>query len=443
MQIRDVFAVARKHRWIVLGVFVLTVGLAAGFAFTKPKKYEASATIAMFPNTAKGQGFVASDNLSALLDTYAETAKSSVTRARAATRLGHAVPGSIETETTAGTGILRIIGRADTPQGAVETADSVAAAFEQSIQGNSLLVASLVSPATTPTSPVQPRPPLIIGVAAVLGLLAGLLLALATEHFRRRVEGTEEIEELTSAPVIGRLPRNRMLQRGDAQLIWGDGATLGVEESFRALRTNIEFLTDVGGTVLQVTSPDAGQGKSTVVANLGAAFASVGVETLIVDADLRRPYQQNIFGLARDGGLSNLLVMPDRPPEVQSTQFPDLSVLTSGPIPPNPTELVHIRFRATLDELRAPNRLILIDSPPVLPVSDARLIAPHADGVLFVVAAGRERPAALKSALEKLSLAGANLLGIVLNFAADDPEGAGAYSYYEYKGPAAEPVKEV
>src|SRR3954471_24328919 len=116
MQIRDVFAVARKHRWIVLAVFVLTVGLAAGFAFTKPKKYEGSATIAMFPNTAKGQGFVASDNLSAILDTCAETAKSSVTRARAAARLGHPVRGPIETETTAGTGILTMIGRADTPE---------------------------------------------------------------------------------------------------------------------------------------------------------------------------------------------------------------------------------------------------------------------------------------------------------------------------------------
>jgi uncharacterized protein involved in exopolysaccharide biosynthesis len=108
MQTRDVFAVARKHRCIVLGVFVLTVGLAAAFAFTKPKKYEAGATFAVFPNTTKGQGSLR--RISTILDTYAETAKSSVTRARAATRLGHPLSGSIETETTAGTGILRIIG---------------------------------------------------------------------------------------------------------------------------------------------------------------------------------------------------------------------------------------------------------------------------------------------------------------------------------------------
>jgi capsular exopolysaccharide synthesis family protein len=168
------------------------------------------------------------------------------------------------------------------------------------------------------------------------------------------------------------------------------------------------------------------------VANLGIAFAQVGIETLILDADLRRPYQHQIFGVENTRGLSTLMAIPDSEVEPRSTAYPGLWVMPSGPVPPNSTEMLHIRFERVLDNLRHRYALVLIDSPPILPVSDARLIAPHSDGVILVVSSGTQKPAALRSALEKLALVEAKIVGIVLNQAGGDVDAVDAYEAYRY-----------
>jgi Mrp family chromosome partitioning ATPase len=125
--------------------------------------------------------------------------------------------------------------------------------------------------------------------------------------------------------------------------------------------------------------------------------------------------------------------------EPMPTGYAGLSIIPSGPSPPDSTEMLHIAIESVLRDIRELGTFVLIDSPPILPVSDARLIAPHADGVVMVVAAGSQKPGAFQSALEKLDLAGANLLGIVLNQAGGEEEGVGHY-YYEYMdGPPAQP----
>jgi polysaccharide biosynthesis transport protein len=432
MELRDLFATAFKRRGIVILVFLLTTGLGAVFAFSQPKKYESVATIAFTPNVQEGQGFLPSDALESLVLTYGETAKSSVNVNRAESLNGGPLPGSVDTATEEGAGILRVIGSDTSRQGAATTARAVARAFLASIQNNQLLVGRVVDPAAPPESPVQPRPPLIIAVSALLGLAAGLMLAYALEHFRRRIESAADVAEFTPAPMIGRLPRARPLQRGSASLIW-DSTKLGaLQEGFRALRTNIEFLTKGQSAAIQITSPNAAQGKSTIVANLGIAFAQVGIETLVLDADLRRPYQHQVFDVANDRGLSTMMAVPDARPEPVPTGVSGLWLLPSGPIPPNSTEMLHIRFERVLDDLRARFQLILIDSPPILPVSDARLIAPRADGVILVLSAGTQKPAALRSALDKLALAGAEVLGVVLNQAGHDVDAVEDYDAYRY-----------
>jgi polysaccharide biosynthesis transport protein len=258
------------------------------------------------------------------------------------------------------------------------------------------------------------------------------MFAYALEYFRRRIESAADVAEFTDAPVIGRLPRARPLQRGSASLIWDSHKLGALQEGFRALRTNIEFLTKGESAAIQITSPNAAQGKSTVVANLGIAFAQVGIETLVLDADLRRPYQHQIFGVANARGLSTMMAVPDARPDPVATDVTGLWLLPSGPIPPNSTEMLHIRFERVLDELRRRFPLILIDSPPILPVSDARLIAPRTDGVVLLLSAGTQKPAALRSALDKLALAGAQMLGIVLNQAGHDVDAVEAYDAYRY-----------
>lgn len=430
MQLNELLAILKKRRFGVLAVVMLTVAFAAALALVTPPRYESTATLALTPKLDPQEGFfgIGSQDLSALLSTYAETAKSRVNRARAQQVLGRPLPGEIDTSTVGGTGILRITGRAATPQEAADTASATAEAFQQSVKSNPVLVASLINPPEPPTSAVQPRPPLIVAVGILLGGLAGISYALLMERVRRRIETPAEINELTDKPVVGRLPRQRALQRVPASLVWNQDRMTGLQESYRALRTNVQFLAE-GNRVIEVTSPDPAQGKSTVVANLGAALAQIGVDCVIVDADLRRPTQHKVFGVDNSTGLSTLLSSRNPQIDLKPSGFSNLWVIPSGPLPPDPTEILHVRFGPLVERLRELDALILIDTPPVLPVSDARLIAPHCDGVLLVVSAGSAKPVALESALERLSFVQANLLGVVLNQSGDDLEATGGYYY--------------
>jgi|tagenome__1003787_1003787.scaffolds.fasta_scaffold20970890_2 succinoglycan biosynthesis transport protein ExoP len=431
MDLRHVAQIAWKRRWIVLWMVVIAVAAAAVFASSRPARYESTATIALTPDPKTGQGLVSSDNLSALLGTYAQTAKSTLILQRAERILGRtSIPAEIDTSTQAGTGILRISATSEDPNQAAEAARAVAQAFQESIEDNQVLVATLVDPPSPSTTPVQPRPPLIMGVAAVLGLFAGLAAALLLEQFRRRIETPADVAELTHAPVIGRLPRVRTLTRGNARLIWDLPNEIGLQESYRGLRTNLQFLTGSGGQVLQITSPEQGQGKSTVVANLGIATAQIGVETIIVDADLRRPRQHEIFGLPNRTGLSTMLALGSTDPELVASGYENLSILPSGPVPPDPTEMLHVRLPGVIAALREQGALVLIDTPPLLPVSDARLVAPQVNGVVLVIAAGSQRPAAMHAALERLQLVNGIILGIVLNKSGQESDSPGGYYYH-------------
>jgi polysaccharide biosynthesis transport protein len=438
MEVKDLLAILWKRRAIVIAMLVLVTGLSALFASSRPQLYESTSTIALTPRIEEGT-FLAPDTLDSLLGTYAQTAKSSVTLRRAEDVLGGPLPGQVDTSTEAGTGILRIIGQAEDPEAAALSARAVTNAFIASIEEGNPLDPQVVDPAVPADTPIQPRPPLIIGVGILLGLLSGALLAFAVDQFRRRIETSADVAEFTPAPVVGRLPRHRALARHGPALVWDSARLASLHEAFRALRTNVEVLTKDGGTVIQVTSPLAEQGKSTMVANLGVALAQVGIETLIVDADLRRPTLHKVFGLDNSRGLSTMMALPGSPTTALATHYPGLSIVPSGPIPPNSTEMLHIRFSAVLDELRQSAGIVLVDSPPVLPVSDARLIASHVDGVLLVVAAGAQKPAAFRSTIERIEFAGGRLLGVVLNQAEGSSEDRG-YDYYRAYSRADEPA---
>jgi capsular exopolysaccharide synthesis family protein len=428
MQLAELLTILKKRRFGVMFVVMLTVAFAAAIALVSPPRYEATATLTITPRSADNQALIGAGDVSALLSTYAETAESRVNRARAQQILGRPLPGEVDTSTVGGTGILRISGTAATPQDAADTANAAAQGFMQSLDSNPLIVVSLINPPEPPSAAVQPRPPLIVAVGILLGLLAGISYALVMERVRRRIETPQDIHEITDKPVVGRLPRSRALQRVPASLVWNQEGMTGLQESYRALRTNVQFLAE-GKRVIEVTSPDPAQGKSTVVANLAVALAQIGVDTVIVDADLRRPMQHKIFGIDGSNGLANLLTVREPQIDLKPSGVPNLWVIPAGPPPPDPTELLHVRLGNLIDRFRDLDALILIDTPPVLPVSDARLIAPHCDGVLMVVSAGAVKPAALESALDRLEIVRASLLGIVLNQSGADLEATGGYYY--------------
>jgi capsular exopolysaccharide synthesis family protein len=420
MDVNEVLAIAWKRWWVVLVVLLAAGGASAAFASSQPKEYDSAAVLALTPDLTKGQGPLSADDTNVLMRTYAEMAKGAVVRKRAEEIYGHALPGRVDAAADAGTGILRIDVRAPKPTTAAAAATAVASAFTEAIADNKLLTAKVVTPPEAPSTPVAPRRTLIVGAALLVGLLCGLLLACALESLRRRIVTEADIAEHTSAPVVGWLPRERALASKKTRTAWDIVGEVPLKEGFRALRTNLEALLDDYHSCLAVTSSEGGEGSSLVVANLGIAFAQVGIETVIIDADLRRPCQHEIFGLTNETGLSTVLASSQKV-ELQQTRHSGLWVVTSGPALHDPTESLHMGFSSVIEELRH-DALVLVDTPPVHSASDARLIASKVDGVLLVVGAGRPSPAVFRSALAKLQLVGARVIGVVINRGEPDAE---------------------
>lgn len=204
-----------------------------------------------------------------------------------------------------------------------------------------------------------------------------------------------------------------------------------VAEAFRILRTNIQFSKANGELkTIVFTSIGPTEGKSTVLANTAVSMAQTDKKVLVLDCDLRKPTQHNIFGLEKEG-LTNILV--EGIPAlslIQQTAISNLHVLTSGPVPPNPSELLGSRMRQILEILKEHYDLILMDAPPVLAVTDTSLLVSKADGGILVVSSGVNRPELMQEALERLTKARGNIIGIVLNRAEFQENHAYYYNYY-------------
>ncbi len=203
-----------------------------------------------------------------------------------------------------------------------------------------------------------------------------------------------------------------------------------VAEAYRALRTNIQFSSlDTRLRSLLVTSPGPGEGKSTTLANLAVVMAEGGDRVLAVDCDLRRACLHTLFELDNTRGLTSLFLSKDPGAlPVQDTAIPNLQVLTSGPLPPNPSQLLgRPDIGRVLDILREAADVVLFDAPPVLAITDATLLAARVDGVLLVVDAGATRRDLARRARAQLERVNARLLGVVLNNVAVDAE---VYGYY-------------
>lgn len=205
-------------------------------------------------------------------------------------------------------------------------------------------------------------------------------------------------------------------------------------EAFRVLRTNLQFSSiDKPIKKIAITSSQPREGKSTVMANLAISFSMAGYKVLLIDADMRRPTQHKKFLLENHKGLSNLLA-EDLPPQsaINKTEIKDLHVLTSGPLPPNPAEILgSAKMKEFMEEVSEKYDIILIDAPPVNSVADASIISAYTDGIILVVAAGETRREAVKIAKQQLIQVKAKILGVVLNKLKESDSG---YYYYYYYG---------
>ncbi|HEY52163.1 MAG TPA: CpsD/CapB family tyrosine-protein kinase [Caldilineae bacterium] len=200
-------------------------------------------------------------------------------------------------------------------------------------------------------------------------------------------------------------------------------------EAYRSLRTNLEFSSlDKPLHSLLLSSAAPNEGKSTTLANLGVISAQAGKRVILLDCDLRRPQLHELLGLSNNEGVSTALLEQDAIPPLQDTEVDNLQVMTSGPLPPNPADLLASkRMDALLAQLLKQADLVLLDAPPVTAATDAALLASKVDGVLLVVSAGhtkREHAERAKDLLEKVN---ANVVGAVLTNAAVDPSAYGSY----------------
>ncbi len=225
------------------------------------------------------------------------------------------------------------------------------------------------------------------------------------------------------------MTRDRERSNGSNGLVAARSPQSQAAEAYRTLRTNIQFSSlDRDLRTLLVTSAGPSEGKSTVLANLAITIAESGRRVIAADCDLRRPGLHRLFGLRETPGLTTMLLEGDADPPLQTTAVPHLRVLASGPLPPNPAELLASeRMAGVISRLAEHADLVLFDSPPVAAVSDAAVLAARVDGVLLVVDAGRTRRDTARQAKEQLERVGARLLGVVLNNV--KPE-RGLYDYH-------------
>ena len=447
MELRDYIRVVRK-RWLLIVILTLLgVAAAAVTSLLIPPKYE-----------AKTLSFVSVQNGGTIQDltqgnTYAQSIIKSFVDAITSPRILDPVVDDGElhlTETsadlakdvTASAGLNTVnmeitVTRGD-PVEAANIANAVTASFQKQaplltspVDGASPVVVNILTPAVVPTAPVVPNTKLNLVLGLLVGLALGFAIALLIEVLDTRIRGEHHLRQLTDVPVLGGIAFDK--QTPKRPLIVQSAPRSPRAEAFRSLRTNLQFLDVEGGPrTFVVTSSIPAEGKSTTAANLAIVMAQSGLRVLLIDADLRSPSVAEVFGIEGAVGLTDVLIGRARLSDViQQWGVKNLGLLPAGATPPNPSELLGSQSMAAL--LRTVEKefdAVLIDGPPLLPVTDSALLAKQVRGTLVVVAAGRTHRGQLAGALEALRSVDARVSGLVLTML--PTKGPDSYQYGRY-----------
>lgn len=452
LELTEYVRVLRRH-WALISAVALTATAAATVAsLLQAPTYQAIAKVYVSTTSPSVQDLSQGNSyLQQVVKSYADVATTPYVLDPVIKQLHlHTTPALLAQSVTASapvdTVIVEIDARNHDPGRAAQIADGVSTSLIQ-VVGKLVPQTGSASPvkitqvqsATVPAEPTSPNVPLYIGVGFLLGLALGVGLAVLRETLDTRVRSESDVSGVTSAPILGRIALDA--RATSRPLIVQIDARDRRAESFRSLRTNLQFLDfkeQVRSIVL--TSAIEGEGKSTSVANLAIALADAGERVVVVEADLRRPKVADYFGLEGSVGLTDVLIGRERlGAALQTWGRSNMAVLPAGQVPPNPSELLGSAAMArVLQSLGEEFTTILIDAPPLLPVTDAAVLSKLASGAIVICAAGRSRRPQLSAALAALDAVGARVLGVVLTMVptrGPDSYGYGTYGYsgaYEY-----------
>ncbi|MGW0766148.1 polysaccharide biosynthesis tyrosine autokinase [Streptomyces sp. NPDC002676] len=457
------FLKALSRRWPTVAVcLVLAIGAALGVTCLSTPVYEARTELFVATRSGddtaqlnQGQSFS-----QARVQSYAEIVTTRQVTAPVVKQLGlRTTPERLASQITAvaplNTVLIDISVRDAEPGRAARIANAVAQRFSAVVErletprqasapqrpgkhpkGDTTSPVSLgiIQDAVAPTGPVSPRPLLNLAAGALGGLLLGAGLVALRETLDTTFKASQALGEFIGLPGLGAIPYDRNAPK--QPLVTAEGHSKRAE-AFRKLRTNLQFSqVDDPPRIIVVTSSVPGEGKTNTAANLALSLAEAGVSTCLVDADLRRPCVAPTFGLVQDAGLTTVLIGQARIQDVMQQVAGGLSVLASGAVPPNPTELLaSARMNEVLRELADTYEVVIVDTAPLLPVADTIGLASLVQGALLVVRAAKTRREQVRTAAESLERVGVRVLGTVFSMT-PVPKGSryGQYGYYGQYG---------
>ena len=435
-----------QRRWLTIVVFFL-LGLAGAGAltYTQTPQYESSARIFISVDTSGNSTEAAQAGLfgTQRVQSYSQLATSREVMQQVISRLNlnltpnqlaTKISSSVSTET-----VIIVLKVTDEDPGIAQqiakAESEVMTSFISEIE-TSPVKATVVDPASYDRNQVSPQPVLNLALGALIGLLIGAGVAVVRELLDNTVSSPEDVEQAAEAPLLasiaydGDVPKHPLLTEA--------GSHAPRVEAFRLLRTNLQFLNlDTRPRSLVITSAVPGEGKTSTATNLAIALAQTGQRVLLVDGDLRRPKVASVLGLERSVGLTTVLVgRSELQDSIQKHAASGIYLLASGPIPPNPTEVLQSHAAQSLfDRLNQMFDMVIIDAPPLLPVSDAAIMARDVDGAILVVRHGKTTKDQLRQARMRLDQVDANLFGVAVNMTPRRGKGGYGYSYgygYEY-----------
>lgn len=443
MDLRDYLRIMRKGWPLILAFVVVGSGLGVGLTLLTTKVYQASVQIFVATaigddpsQLAQGNTFSQAQVQSYISIANAPTVTEPVIRQLKLDLTSQQMADKITADAPATKVLINLHVTDHDPRTAADLANALASQFNAVVaqtaetNGKTVVKLTVIHPATVPDSPIAPSRLTNIGLGFVIGMLLGLGLVVLRDVLDNTVKGPADFEPL-GVPVLGYVPFDKRAAK--VSIAFRGDLHSARSEGYRQLRTNMQFVDiDHPPRIIAVTSPMSGDGKSTTAINLAAALAEAGFRVCLIEADLRRPSLAKSLGLVGDVGFTTALIGRAPVESVLQNAGANLAVLTSGPVPPNPSELlISDNARRLIAEIASKVDYTIIDTAPLLPVTDGAEIAAIAEATLIVARAGKTTKEQIERSVAALEKVGKRPVGVVLNMLTGGQGSYGdGYGYY-------------